>query len=67
VPAATTVEGCRGIVEAARESGKNYMMMETAIYAREFLFVRDLRDTGQLGRIQFMRGSHQQEMAGMAL
>jgi len=43
------------------------MMMETAIYAREFLFVRDLRDTGQLGRIQFMRGSHQQEMAGMAL
>jgi predicted dehydrogenase len=64
VPAATTVEECRGIVEAARESGKNYMMMETAIYTREFLFVRELRDTGQLGRIQFMRGSHQQEMAG---
>ena len=64
VPAATTVEECRGIVEAAQESGKNYMMMETAIYTREFLFVRELRDTGQLGCIQFMRGSHQQEMAG---
>src|SRR5260370_16770095 len=40
------------------------MMMETAIYTREFLFVRELRDSGRLGRIQFMRGSHQQEMAG---
>jgi predicted dehydrogenase len=37
---------------------------ETAIYTREFLFVRELRDSGRLGRIQFMRGSHQQEMAG---
>jgi predicted dehydrogenase len=64
VPAATSVEECAAIVEAATASGKNYMMMETAIYTREFLFVRELRDSGKLGRIQFMRGSHQQEMAG---
>jgi len=64
VPAATSVAECREIVLAAVESGRNYMMMETAIYTREFLFVRELRDTGRLGRIQFMRGSHQQEMAG---
>jgi predicted dehydrogenase len=64
VPAATTAEECRQIVEAASESGRNYMMMETAIYTREFLYVRELRDTGKLGRIQFMRGCHQQEMAG---
>jgi predicted dehydrogenase len=64
VPAATTVEDCRAIVQAAIAAHKNYMMMETAIYTREFLFVRELRDTGKLGRIQFMRGSHQQEMAG---
>lgn len=64
VPAATTIEECREIVRAATESGKNYMMMETVIYCREFLFVRELRDSGRLGRIQFMRGSHQQEMAG---
>lgn len=64
VPAATTVEECRAIVSAATASGKNYMMMETAIYGREFLFVRELRDSGKLGRVQFMRGSHQQEMAG---
>jgi predicted dehydrogenase len=64
VPAATTVEDCRAIVNAANAAKKNYMMMETAIYTREFLYVRELRDTGQLGRIQFMRGCHQQEMAG---
>jgi predicted dehydrogenase len=64
VPAATTIEECREIVKAAKESGKNYMMMETAIYTREFLFIREMRDTGKLGRIQFMRGCHQQEMAG---
>jgi predicted dehydrogenase len=64
VPAATTVDDCRAIVNAAAAAGKNYMMMETAIYTREFLFVRELRDSGRLGRIQFMRGSHQQEMAG---
>jgi predicted dehydrogenase len=64
VPAATTVDECREIVRAATDARRNYMMMETAIYTREFLFVRELRDTGKLGRIQFMRGSHQQEMAG---
>jgi predicted dehydrogenase len=64
VPAATTVAECRAIVDAATAACRNYMMMETAIYTREFLFVRELEETGKLGRIQFMRGSHQQEMAG---
>jgi predicted dehydrogenase len=64
VPAATTADECRQIVKAAVKSRKNYMMMETAIYTREFLYIRELRDTGKLGRIQFMRGCHQQEMAG---
>jgi len=64
VPAATSVDECRSIVKAVQESGKNYMMMETAIYTREFLFVRELQTSGKLGRVQFMRGCHQQEMAG---
>src|SRR3954465_2289969 len=64
VPSATSVEDCRAIVNAANAAGKNYMMMETAIYSREFLFVRELRDNGKLGRVQFMRGAHQQEMRG---
>src|SRR3954468_7809730 len=64
VPMATSIEDCRKIVEAQRRSGKVYMMMETVVYSREYLFVKHLVDAGELGRIQFMRGSHQQEMAG---
>ena len=40
VPAATTVEECTEIVHAAERNRKNYMMMETSIYTREFLFIR---------------------------
>jgi predicted dehydrogenase len=66
VPAATSIQDCRDIVNAANAAHKNYMMMETAIYTREFLFVRELRDTGKLGRVQFMRGAHQQRcVAGL--
>jgi len=64
VPAATTVDECRQIVEAQRQSSRVYMMMETVVYSREYLFVKDLYDKGELGRIQFMRGSHQQDMEG---
>lgn len=64
VPMATTVEECRQIVEAVKETGLTYMMMETVIYSREFLFVKEMYEKGDLGRIQFLRASHQQEMAG---
>lgn len=64
VPMATTVEECRQIVEAVRKTGLTYMMMETVVYSREFLFVKEMYENGELGRIQFLRASHQQEMAG---
>jgi predicted dehydrogenase len=64
VPAATSVDECRQIVEGQRKSGKVYMMMETVVYSREYLFVKELYDKGELGRIQFLRGSHQQDMDG---
>lgn len=64
VPMATTVDECKAIVKAARRKRRHYMMMETAVYCREFLYVKQLYDEGVLGRVQFLRGSHQQEMAG---
>jgi predicted dehydrogenase len=64
VPMATSVDECKAVVEAQRASGKVYMMMETVVYAREYLFARELYDKGELGRIQFLRGSHQQDMDG---
>ena len=63
VPMATTVDECIRIVEAERRSGKVYMMMETAVYTREFLFAQELALTGKLGKLQFLRGSHQQNMS----
>jgi len=42
VPMATDLGDLRRIVVAERRSGKNYMMMETAVYTREFLFAQDL-------------------------
>jgi predicted dehydrogenase len=62
VPMATTVEECREIVKAVEETGLTYMMMETVVYSREFLFVKEMYDNGELGKIQFLRASHQQEM-----
>lgn len=64
VPMATTVEECRQIVELVKETGLTYMMMETVIYSREFLFVKEMYEKGEMGKIQFLRASHQQEMAG---
>lgn len=64
VPMATTIEECRAIVAETERTGLTYMMMETVIYSREFLFVKEMYEKGELGKIQFLRASHQQEMAG---
>lgn len=64
VPMATSADEIKQIVELQRKTGKTYMMMETVVYSREYLFVKELYDKGELGRIQFLRGSHQQDMDG---
>jgi len=64
VPMATTVDECAELVRACRETGKKYMMMETVVYSREFLFVKELYEKGELGKIQFLKASHQQDMDG---
>ena len=64
VPMATSVEDCKAIVELCAETGLKYMMMETVVYAREFLFMKDLYDKGELGKLQFLKASHQQDMDG---
>jgi predicted dehydrogenase len=64
VPMATSVDDCRRIVELSQKTGLKYMMMETTVYSREFFFVQEMYQRGELGRLQFLRASHQQEMAG---
>lgn len=64
VPMATTVKECEEIVRLAKEKNLTYMMMETVVYAREFLFMKELYDKGELGKLQFIKASHQQDMDG---
>ena len=64
VPMATTVEECETIVRLTEETGLTYMMMETVVYAREFLFMKELYESGKLGKVQFLKASHQQDMDG---
>lgn len=54
---------CEEIVRLEEETGKVYMMMETAVYTREYLYVKGMHQKGELGRVQFVRGSHQQNMS----
>tara|TARA_R110002049_G_scaffold9962_2_gene49662 strand:+ start:31917 stop:33047 length:1131 start_codon:yes stop_codon:yes gene_type:complete len=64
VPMATTVEECEEIVRLTKEKGLTYMMMETVVYAREFLYMKELYENGELGKVQFLKASHQQDMDG---
>src|SRR5206468_2639007 len=64
VPMATSIEDCKKIVELVKQTRKKYMMMETVVYAREFLYIKELYEKGELGKIQFLQASHQQDMDG---
>ena len=64
VPMATSIEDCKKIVDLVKKTGLTYMMMETVVYAREFLFIKDMYEKGKLGKIQFLQASHQQDMDG---
>ncbi len=64
VPMATTIDECRQIVEKVKETGLKYMMAETVVYSREFLFIKEMHDKGELGKIQHLAASHPQDMDG---
>lgn len=64
VPMATDLDDLRRILTAQRRSGANYMMMETAVYTREFLFAQDLHARGKLGTLTFLRGTYYQDLEG---
>ena len=64
VPMATTIEECRQIVELVKETGLKYMMAETVVYSREFLFIKEMYQKGELGKLQYLAASHPQDMDG---
>ena len=64
VPMATTIEECEALCKVVEETGLKYMMAETVVYSREFLFIKELYDTGELGKLQYLAASHPQDMDG---
>lgn len=64
VPMATNIDECRQICELVKRTGLKYMMAETVVYSREFLFIKDLYAKGELGKIQHLAASHPQDMDG---
>lgn len=64
VPMAIDLDEMKEIVRLEAGTGKNYMMMETAVYTREFLHCQQLVDAGAFGPITFGKGVHYQDMEG---
>jgi predicted dehydrogenase len=64
VPMATNIADCEKICQLVADTGLKYMMAETVVYSREFLFIKELYRKGELGEIQYMQASHPQDMDG---
>lgn len=64
IPMGMSIEELNDVIRARKRSGKNYMFMETTIFQREFLYMKELYEKGELGRLQYMTCAHYQDMEG---
>ncbi|WP_146451577.1 Gfo/Idh/MocA family protein [Bythopirellula polymerisocia] len=64
VPMATKIKECEEICQLVADTGLKYMMAETVVYSREFLFIKEMYDQGDFGKIQYLQASHPQDMDG---
>ena len=64
VPMATTIAECEEICKTVEETGLKYMMAETVVYSREYLFIKEMYEKGELGDVQHLAASHPQDMDG---
>lgn len=64
IPMGMSIDELYAVIDARKKAGKNYMFMETTAYQREYLYVKELYDKGELGRIQYMSCAHYQDMEG---
>jgi predicted dehydrogenase len=62
IPVGLSLAELEAVISAQKRSKKNYMMMETAVYTHHCFYVKELYESGKMGRIQFMRGAHLQDM-----
>jgi predicted dehydrogenase len=59
---AHTIKDLQRIIDEQQRTKLNYMMMETMVYGHKYFFARDLYRNNRLGRIQFLRGCHSQDL-----
>jgi predicted dehydrogenase len=64
VPMATTIKECDKVCQKVADTGLKYMMAETVVYSREFLYLKQLYEKGELGKLQYLAASHPQDMDG---
>jgi predicted dehydrogenase len=64
VPMATSLDDLLAIIAAQEDTGCAYMMMETAVFSREYFYARGLLDAGEFGDLTFYRGFHLQDLDG---
>ncbi len=50
VPMATHIEDCEKICQLVQDTGLKYMMAETGVYSREFLFIKECIPKENWGR-----------------
>lgn len=64
IPMGMSMQELEDVIKARKASGKKYMFMETTVYAREYLYIKDLYESGEMGRVQYYRCAHYQDMEG---
>ncbi|MCF2682796.1 Gfo/Idh/MocA family protein [Faecalicatena contorta] len=64
IPMGMSLDELYAVIEARKKSGKQYMFLETTVFGREFFYVQDLYQKGELGKIQYMSCAHYQDMEG---
>lgn len=62
VPMAISHADVERIAETVRRTGRKFMLMETTLYTYQFFYIRHMLERGEMGKIQFLRGSHYQDM-----
>lgn len=64
IPMGLSIDELISVIEARKRSGKSYMFMETTIYQCETLYVKELIERGDFGKLQYMSCAHYQDMEG---
>ena len=51
IPMGMSMKELEDVIKARKASGKHYMFMETSVYTREYLYVKELYESGAMGKL----------------